>query len=47
MFKWLRIKRFIRGMRKKHQRYDFMIASSSEEIIIYVKGTEDQLRLKW
>lgn len=47
MFKWLKIARFLRQMRKKHNRYDFKIVTSDSVVVIYVEGTDDQLRLNW
>jgi DUF4097 and DUF4098 domain-containing protein YvlB len=47
MFKWFKIARFLRQMRKKHKRYDFKIVTSDKVVVIYVEGTDDQLRLSW
>jgi len=47
MFKWIKICRFLRAMRKKHNRYDFKIVTSSEVVVIYVEDTDDELRLNW
>jgi hypothetical protein len=34
-------------MRKKYNRYDFKIVTSDREVIIYMVGEEDELRLRW
>jgi hypothetical protein len=47
MFKWIRIKMFLKKMRKKHNRIDFEIVTSEKEMIIYITGEEDELRLRW
>jgi len=47
MFKWFKISRFLRKMRKKHQRYDFKIVTSDREVIIFVDGENDEIRIRW
>lgn len=47
MLKWLKIKKFLRKMRAKHKRYDFKIVTTDNIIVIYVEGTDDQLRLSY
>jgi len=47
MLKWLKIKIFLKKMRIKHNRYDFKIVTTDNLIVIYVDGTEDQLRLSY
>ena len=47
MFKWFKIARFLRAMRKKHNRYDFKIVTSNSVVVIYMEGTDDELRLSW
>jgi len=47
MFKWFKIAKFLRQMRKKYNRYDFKIVTSDREVIIYIPGEEDELRLRW
>ncbi|MBK8807781.1 MAG: hypothetical protein IPO21_14500 [Bacteroidales bacterium] len=47
MLKWIKIKIFIKKMRVKHNRYDFKIVTTNKEIIIYVDGTDEQLRLHY
>ena len=47
MFKWFKIAKFLRQMRKKYNRYDFKIVTSDREVIIYMAGEEDELRLRW
>ena len=32
---------------KKDNRYDFKIVTSDREVIIYMTGEEDELRLRW
>ena len=47
MLKWLKIKMFLNKMRAKHKRYDFKIVTTDKLIVIYVDGTDDQLRLSY
>jgi hypothetical protein len=47
MLKWFKIARFLRKMRKKYNRYDFRIVTSEREVVIYIAGEEDELRLRW
>jgi hypothetical protein len=47
MLKWFKIARFLRATRKKHNRYDFKIVTSNSVVVIYMEGTDDELRLSW
>ncbi len=47
MFKWFRIVRWIREMRKKYGRYDFRVVTSDTEIIFYIDKEEDELRVRY
>ena len=47
MFKFLKIARWIRAMRKKYSRYDFMVVTTKNEIIFYVEGHDEQIRFRY
>jgi hypothetical protein len=47
MLKWFKIASFLRATRKKHNRYDFKIVTSNSVVVIYMEGTDDELRLSW
>ena len=47
MIKWFYLIRFLRKMRTKYERYDFRIVTSNKEIVIYIDGEDDELRLNW
>lgn len=47
MFKWFKIVKFIKIMRKKHNRYDFRLITTNNKIIIYMTGEDDELRLNY
>ncbi len=47
MFKFFKIAKWIRLMRKKYNRYDFKVVTNQDEIIFYVEGQDDQLRVRY
>jgi len=44
-WKFWKIVKWIKSMKKKHQIYSFKLLCSSTEIIIYVEGTNDEFRI--
>jgi len=47
MFKFWKIARWVRAMRKKHNRYDFRLVTNAEEIVFYIEGENEQLRVRY
>lgn len=43
--KYWKIVKWLITMKRKHQVYSFKLLCSGTEIIIYVEGTEDEIRM--
>ena len=47
MFKWIKIIRWIKKMRKKHGKYAFKVVTNDNTMVFYVEGTDDKLRVSY